>query len=190
MFIYENNNAEGNLLFAISTASECPIELLKVEIEYSAPLQLYDPKKMGFFQYGNSNDDELPFSIYCEDVYQINPKVIHAFALTARFPSGSRELPVRILVHARIRASSKGGFDSHGRTQITRFFYRVALSDKPLLGLPLPPQYTLTSPQPFVVQSAKYWSGDSISCLIHEQMEDGTASSTLFEMKRDRDNPL
>lgn len=175
---------DGGLQFAISTRSQCPIEIIKVAVDYSAPLQLLDPMKMGFFQTEMSNNEDLPFRIFCKGNFRLHSKLRHYFALTVQFPPGVRELPVCISVHARTFSSSVGGFESYGRTHITKNYYRIVLTEHPLLGLVVPPKHSITSPQPFLIQSALYASGeaDLSSILIHEQMADGTVSSKLVEV--------
>jgi hypothetical protein len=187
LLVPDDLTGEGLLLFGITTTSRRPIEIVKVTVDYSTPLQLLDPNQLGFFQTASSNDDDLPFRIFCEGSFQLHSKMVHAFALTAQFPHGVRELPARISVHARTLSSSAGGFQSYGRTQISKFFYRIVLSDYPLLGLAILPKHSATSSQPFLIQSAVSASGVAGSAvLVHEQLKDGTVSSKIIELPDDQ----
>lgn len=180
LLIPDNHTGEGVLLFGITTTSRCPIEVVKVAVDYSAPLQLLDPNKIGFFQTEGSNDEDLPFRIFCEGSFKLHSKLVHAFALTAQFPLGARELPARISVHARTHRSSVGGFESVGRIHISRNYYRIVLSDQPLQGLEVPPKNLLTSSQPFLIQSAIFGYGPpGVEVELHEQLNDGKVYSKI-----------
>jgi len=183
LLIFAGNKGEGNLFFGISTSSKIPIEVIKIEVDYSAPLQLHDPKKMGFFKYAVSCDEMFPFRIFCEGSFQLNSKLISTFALTSQFPPNINEIPVRISVHARVRNISVGGYESYGRIQITKQNYRLVLSNTPLMGIAIPPLHNMTSPQPFLIQSAVYGTGETVNVLTHQISKDGTVKSNLFQSR-------
>lgn len=138
------------LVFGITTRSRHSIELLKIEIDYLMPLQLLDPKKMGFFQAVGSNDKDFPFRLYSEQRCQLRLKLIHVFALISQFPPSVGEFPVRITVYARALRLADDGIESVDRTQITRKLYRIVLADNGLLGIKIPPMHSLTTIQPFL----------------------------------------
>lgn len=152
LFIENDSTGMGLLVFGLTTRSRHPVELLRIEIDYSVPLQLLDPKKMGFFQAGGSNDEDFPFRLYSDEGCQLHSNLIHVFALITQFPPDLREFPVRITVHARTLGFSANGIETCGRKQITRRFYRVVLADDRLLGIKIPPEHFLTTIQPFLIQ--------------------------------------
>ena len=175
--LVENDSTDmGVLVFGITTRSRHSIEILKFAIDYPTPLQLLDPKKMGFFQAEDSGDESFPFRLLSEQGFQLHSMLMHVFALIAQFPPGVRELPVRISVYARTLRLSVDGFESVGRTQITRKLYRIVLADNRLLGVNVPPNLSLTTIQPFLIQAGLTASGygNASSASVHEQFNDGT----------------
>jgi hypothetical protein len=179
LFVENDSTDMGVLVFGIATRSRHSIEILKIAIDYSPPLQLLDPKKMGFFQAGCSSDESFPFRLLSEQGFQLHSMLMHVFALIAQFPPGVRELPVRISVYARTLRVSVSGFESVGRTQITRNLYRVVLADNRLLGMQVPPKHSLTTIQPFLIQAGLTASGYGVgsSALVHEKFNDDAVSS-------------
>ena len=103
---------------------------------------------------------------------------MHVFALIAQFPPGIRELPVRISVYARTLRLSVDGFESVGRTQITRKLFRIVLADNRLLGVNVPPNLSLTTIQPFLIYAGLTASGYGLDglALLRKQFNDGTES--------------
>jgi hypothetical protein len=184
LFVENDSTGMGLLIIGITTRSRHSIEILKIAIDYSMPLQLLDPKKMGFFQAEGSSDESLPFRIFSEQRFQFQSRLMHVFALIAQFPPGVHELPVRISVYARTLRVSVGGFESVGRTQITRKLYRIVLAGNRLLGMKVTPKHSLTTIQPFLIQAGLTASGYGVagSALVHEQFNDGTASSKIVEL--------
>lgn len=184
LFVENDSTGMGLFIFGVTTRSRHSIEILKISIDYSTPLQLLDPKKMGFFQAEGSSDQSFPFRIFSEQRFQLHSMLLHVFALIAQFPPGVRELPVRISVHARTLRSSVGGFESVGRTQITTKLYRIVLADNRLLGMKVPLKHSLTTIQPFLIQAGLTASGYGVpgSALVHEQLNDGTASSKILDV--------
>ncbi|SRR5258706_1549915 len=179
LLVENDSTGMGMLVFGITTRSRHSIELLKIEIDYLVPLQLLDPKKMGFFQAVGSNDRNFPFRLYSEQRCQLRSKLIHVFALISQFPPGVCEFPVRITVYARTLRLSGDGFEFVGRTQITRKLYRIILADNGLLGIEIPPMHSLTTIQPFLIQCGLTASGYGVhsSALAHEKLNDRTVSS-------------
>ncbi len=178
--LVENDSTDmGVLIFGITTRSRHSVEILKIAIDYAAPLQLLDPKKMGFFQAGGSGDERFPFRLLSEQGFQLHSMLMHVFALIAQFPPGVRELPVRISVYARTLRISVSGFESPGRIQITSKLYRIVLADNRLLGINVSPHLSLTTIQPFLIQAGLTASGYGLagSALVREQFNDGTISS-------------
>lgn len=186
LLINTDQNGDGKLIFGITTKSEQPVELVKLTIDYSAPLQLLDPGNIGFFSTSGTGDETLPFRLYWEGSIDLRRMIIHAFALITRFPSGSSQLPIRISVHARVQKSSIGGFIEHGRTQLTSNMHRIVRTSEPV-GLIVPPKHSYTSSQPYLIQSAHYVSTDAkeiAPLLVHEQLADGTVSSELVDISK------
>jgi len=178
--LVENDSTDmGVFVFGITTRSRHSIEILKIAIDYAAPLQLLDPKKMGFFQAERSGDENFPFRLLSEQGFQLHSALMHVFALIAQFPSDVRELPVRISVYARTLRVSITGFESVGRIQITRKPCRIVLADNRLLGINIPPKLSLTTIQPFLIQMGLTASGYGLagSPLVREQPTDGAVSS-------------
>lgn len=188
LLINTDQYGKGELIFGITTKSVQPVELVKLTIDYSAPLQLFDPINMGFFSMSSTGDETLPFRIYWEGSIELQQMIIHAFALTTQFPIGSSQLPIRISAHARVQKLSIGGFTEHGRTQLTSSIHRIVRTPEPV-GLAVPPKHSFTSSQPFILQSALYVSSgakDIAPLLVHEQLTDGTVSSELVDISNSR----
>jgi hypothetical protein len=188
LLINVDQNGVGSLLFGISTKSDQPVDLMKLAIDYSSPLQLFDPKKMGFFSISRSGDDTLPFRVCWEGNIELREMVINAFALSTHFPLGTDQLPIRISTQARVVKSTIGGFVEHGRAQATTQMLRIVRTNVPV-GLQVAPQHSLTSSQPYLIQSAQYVTTDAESIaplLVHQQFDDGTVSSELFHIQGTR----
>lgn len=173
LLVANDSTGMGMLVFGITTRSRHSIELLKIEIDYLMPLQLLDPKKMGFFQAVGSNDKDFPFRLYSEQRCQLRLNLIHVFALISQFPPDVCEFPVRITVYARALRLADDGIESVGRTQITRKLYRIVLDDNGLLGIKIPPMHSLTTIQPFLIQCGLTASGYGVqsSALTHEKLD-------------------
>jgi hypothetical protein len=184
LFVENDSTDMGLLVFGITTRSRYSIEILKITIDYSMPLQLMDPRKMGFFQAVGSGDERFPFRLVSEQRFQLRSMLMHAFALIAQFPPGIRQVPVRISVHARTIRPLIDGVESVGRTQITSNLYRIVLADNRLLGINIPPNYSLTTIQPFLIQCGLTASGYGAhsSALVHERLNGGTESPKIAEL--------
>ena len=90
LFVENDTTDMGLLVFGIATRSRNAIEILKIAIDYAIPLQLMDPKKMGFFQAKGSGDETFPFRLVSEQRFQLRPMLMHTFALIAQFPPGKK----------------------------------------------------------------------------------------------------
>ena len=65
--LVENDSTDmGMLVFGMTTSSRHSIEILKFVIDYAMPLQLLDPRKMGFFQAEGSGDESFPVRIFSD----------------------------------------------------------------------------------------------------------------------------
>jgi len=184
LLVQTNKKGDGLLLFGITTKSRRPVELTKLTIDYSTPLQLKNPDGVAYFTMASSNDETFPFRLCWEGSIELQNKHIHAFALTTRIPTIS-QLPIRITTHARVHNSYIGGFVGNGRMQVSSSVYRIISTGEILSGLEIPPKFSLTSSQPFLIQSAATASNNSnstSSVLIHEQFADGTASSKIIDI--------
>jgi len=184
VLLVENDSTDmGLLVFGITTRSRYSVEILKIAIDYSIPLQLMDPKKMGFFQAVGSGDERFPFRLVSEQRFQLRSMLMHAFALIAQFPPGIRQVPARISVHARTIRTLTGGVESVGRTQITSNLYRIVLADDRLLGINIPPNHSLTTIQPFLIQCGLTASGygANSSALVRERFNGATESPGVAE---------
>lgn len=149
-----DERGEGLLLFGVTTRSERPVEIIRIEVDYAAPLQLLDPGNRGFFVGSSALDPELPFRMYWEGRVVVRSDLQQAFALTARFPDQVDEQLIRISVHARRQHSTIGGFVAQGRLRVTTIEYRARPTSEPVLSLPVPPKGSLTTPQPFLIEGA------------------------------------
>ncbi len=175
--VHDDGHRTGILLFAIATRSKHPVEITRVEVNFHGPLQLLDPGGRGFFKISGSLDLDFPFQVFWDGTASLRRDVQQAFALIARFPSGTNEYPICISVHARRLRSTIGGFWSHGRSRITTKRYRVVLTSEHILGLPLPPKCSQTTPQPFLIETAVMAYGGPGSVVVHEILADGTTLS-------------
>jgi hypothetical protein len=175
-----NGTLEGILSFAIGTESTRPVEVVRVDVHHSASLQIFDPGNRGFFVGVVIPDAEFPFAMCWSGVAEVRRDVLQAFAINARFPDSVTDRPIRISVHARKRHSSFGGFLSQGRTHVTTVECRVRLVSQRVLGIPLPPRCSLTTPQAFLVESGIAASapvGETGSVVVHTLDADGTVST-------------
>lgn len=174
-----NDGATGTglLLFGLTTRSRHPVEITRVEVDYAAPLQLFDPGNRGFFVGGGTLDTNLPFCMTWEGTVIVRVDVQQAFALHARFPNRVSAQRLRIYVHARRKHTQLGGFLGQGRIHVTTKEYQVRATSDRVLGLRVPPKTGFTSPQPFLIENQVIGSGRDISVLVHERMFDGTVSS-------------
>lgn len=182
-FPVENDGSgAGLLLFGVTTQSKKPVEIIRVEIDYAAPLQLLDPGKRGFFAASGTFDTELPFRMFWDGSAIIRSDLQQGFALTACFPNSSHEQCIRVSVYARRKHTAIGGFLAHGRTRVTTKIYPVRLAAEPVLGMVLPPKCSFTTPQPFLIESAAKASGGPGLLMVHERMSDGTVSSKNVDL--------
>ena len=175
--VADGGSSASLLLFGITTESKRPVEVTRVEVDYAAPMQLFDPGNRGFFIGSGTLDPSFPFCMSWEGSVTVQTGVQQAFALNARFPNPIYEQRLRISIHARRQHTYLGGFLGQGRTRITTKEYRARATSKRVLGLRVPPKTALTSPQPFLIESQVIGSGQDISLTIHERMSDGTVST-------------
>jgi hypothetical protein len=183
--VSDKGNNHGLLIFAVTTQAQQEIEISRVEVQYAAPLQLYDPGNRGFFIGSGTLDSQLPFCMTWNGYAEVRKDVQQAFALTAQFPNRLQDQVIRVCVHARRRRFSIGGFVFQGRQRVTRKDIRTRLIAQPLLGFKVPPLCSITTPQPFLIESggtAATLPGESGSLLVHTRNADGTVSSIRVEL--------
>ncbi len=180
--VHDDGKRAGLLLFAIATRSKHPVEITRVEVNFHGPLQLLDPGGRGFFKPSGMLDLDFPFQVFWDGTTSIRRDAQQAFALLARYPGGTNEYSICIAVHALRLRSGIGGFRIRGRPRVTTRRYRVALTSEHVQGLPVPPKCSLTSPQPFLIESAMMACGGPGSVAVHEILADGATSSKHIDL--------
>lgn len=158
--VVENDSTDmGVLVFGITTRSKHQVEILKVEIDFPATMQLTDPKKMGFFQGEESGDPNLPVRVSCGHRLKIRPRLISVFALIAQFPPHVRKITARISVEARLIRDIREGVETTGSIQKTRKTTSIVLSNERSLRIEIPGEHTLTTSQPFLIMCGLHANG-------------------------------
>ena len=178
--VHDDGTNAGILMFGVTTESQREIEITRIEVHYAAPLQLLDPGSRGFFVGAGTLDSELPFCMRWDGSIDARHDVQQAFALIARFPNRSQDHAVRFSIHARRRHSSIGGFLGWGRVRVTSIDHRIRLVSQPVLGLPVPPRCSMTTPQPFIIEgsiTASTKPGEEASVVVHARDANGSVSS-------------
>lgn len=182
--VYDSGSNAGILMLAVTTLSRREVEITRIEVHYAAPLQLLDPGNRGFFTGAGTLDSELSFSMSWSGSIDVRNDVQQAFALVAKLPNSVQDYPIRLLIHARRRHSSIGGFLAHGRVRVTYVNHRIRLVSQPLLGLPVPPLCSMTTSQPFLIEGSVMASvkpGGIISATVHTRDADGSVSSESIQ---------
>lgn len=174
--IQDDGTGGGLLIFVVTSASKRPVEIIRIEVDYAAPLQLIDPGNRGFFSGSLTQDFRLPFRMYWEGNAEVSHNLQQRFGLVSRSPYPEREQPVRISVYARRKHQSFGGFLRVGRLRVTSVEFRAQVTSTPLY-IALPPNCALSSPQPFLIESAMSALGPGF-LIVHEALADGSTSST------------
>jgi hypothetical protein len=175
--VHDDGTGGGPLIFIVTSASKRSVEITRIEVDYAAPLQVTDPGNRGFFRHSTTHDLRLPFRVYWEGNEEVSWNLQQEFQLVARSPYPEREQTVRISVYARRRHHPLGGFLTFGRLRITRVEFQAHFTCIQLYTV-LPPKCTVTSPQPFVIESGRSMLGPGGSLIAHEVLADGSTSST------------
>ena len=184
-------NCAGILLFGVTTRAKGLVEIVRVQLDFASHLRLSDPDGRGFFDATMSAESELPFRLSWTGCADIRIGLIQAFALAAEFKNANAEYPVQLTVHARRVRRDAGGFERRSRTRVTAARHLVSLVNDPTGGLAVPPGFSLTSPQPFLVEGPVTASGPmGSSFLVHELMKNGeTVSRSVGLADTSSDSP-
>ena len=164
-------------MFVVGTESKKPVDVVRIEIEFAAPLQVLDPDKRGFFCVETSLNKTYPFRVFSEDSFIIQNNQSCVFALNAIFPETSKEQDVIFCVHARRRHSSFGGYLSFGRTQVTRIRKKIHLTSEFVRGINIPPKSGIYVIQPFLAERGVSGAGKEISVKVNECFKDGSVAT-------------
>jgi hypothetical protein len=184
--VHDAGGGAGTLLFGITTRARDPVTVSKVQVNFSAPLQLLNPGKKAFFTPATSLDPERPFCVVWDGAAPVRRDLIQAFALAAHFVPGMSVALVHIVVHAQRQGSTLGRFALKRRLQVTVFPYLVVLKKERILGLCLPPKCSFTSLQPFLIEGGFFAVGGPGPVLAHEIFRGGTTSSTRIDLPGDQ----
>jgi hypothetical protein len=180
LFVHIDNAHTGVLMLALSTISRKPVELKRLELDYSAPLQLFDPKQQGFFCSEQSLDSDRPFRLVWKGDAQIQKGLIQLFAVVAVFPHLAQPHEVRITAYTQ-KIHRRLGFMSRGRLQVSSQLRSLVGTCQPVMGIVVPPKWSATSPQPYVIESEFKSPDTSGSLAVHETLKDGRTSSKQLQ---------
>ena len=183
--VSDSGDNSGLLLFSVTTRSKRLVEVIRIEVHYAAPFQLFDPGNRGFFLGSGTLDHNFPFCMYWNGSTTVRRDVQQGFGLTARFPDRIRDQRIRILVHAKQQHSALGGFLTLGRPRVTTKEYRTRLVSQPSIGFRIPPMHSFSTPQPFLIEHEAWVTtapGNPLSVAVHSRHADGTASSKRIDI--------
>ncbi|TAK60814.1 hypothetical protein [Methylobacter sp.] len=177
LYIADQGNNAGLFMFVVGTRSKKPVEVVRIEMEFAAPLQVLDPDKRGFFCVETSLNKTYPFRIFSESSFTIQNDQSSVFALNVIFPETSKEQDVIFCVHAQRKHSSFGGYLTFGRTQVTSIRKKIYLTSEFIRGFEIPPESGISTIQPFLAERGLSGASKEISVTVHEYFKDGSVAT-------------
>jgi len=181
--VVDRGNRSGYLNFSILTSAEGEVELLSIQISYTAPLQLTDPGNRGFFKGAMVSDQTYPFALVWTGNVIIRKDLLQMFAVETHFPTSLSEAHVTFKIRSRRIKQSIGGYRSYGREHERVLEQTIHLTNKPITGLRLPPKTGFSTPQRFFVESGMTLGGQKGDgpILVHQRFDDGTVSTEEYQ---------
>jgi hypothetical protein len=181
LYIKRDHENKGLLIFGISTKIKKPVDVVRVEIEFAAPLQLLDPDDRGFFHLEHSLNKDYPFRVISENRFTTNSSISYLFALNAIFPEEIDKQKIIFSVYAQRRHSSFFGYLSFGKTQTTRISKDIHLTSEFVKGIKVLPNCVVTTIQPFLAERGFSGAGKEVSAIVHESFKDGTVTTKIIK---------